>query len=386
MTARPMSFTRPIVALAIASASACSAIPRQEAEARPPVAVTVAAAVVMSVADEFEAGGIVQARTAATLAARILAPVRDVRVAPGDRVRSGQTLVVLDSRDLSGQTRTAEAGARAAGEAADAAAAEQQAADAERVSALATHTRLAGLHERRSATAQELDDATARLRAAEARVASAAARARAAASARDSALAASGTAATVESFAIVTAPFDGVITEKLVEPGNTVAPGTPLLRLEGTRAFEFHTRIDESRATKLSPGMAVTVVFDDAANGTPRMVQGTVAELARAVDTDLRAVLVKIALPNTESFPSGTFGRARLPMGTRSALTVPASSIVRRGQITSVFVVDNGVARLRLVNATDREILAGLAEGEIVVVVPPPGLVDGHPVTAGGQP
>jgi hypothetical protein len=62
---------------------------------------------------------------------------------------------------------------------------------------------------------------------------------------------------------------------------------------------------------------------------------------------------------------------------------VPDDALVRQGQMTSVFVVEDGVARLRFVNVSGTEVLAGLAEGDVVVVSPPPGLVDGHPVTQG---
>ena len=154
------------------------------------------------IADTFEAGGVVQARTTATIMARILAPVREVRVAPGDRVRAGQVLIVLDGRDLAAHARSARAAALAADQGVTAAASEQQAADAALALARTTHARIAGLHAKRSATPQELDDATGALRAAEARAAGAAARAQAAASGVDSARAASEAAGTTESFAL----------------------------------------------------------------------------------------------------------------------------------------------------------------------------------------
>ena len=68
----------------------------------------------------------VQARTTATIMARILAPVREVRVAPGDRVRAGQVLIVLDGRDLAAHARSASAAALAADQGVTAAASEQQ--------------------------------------------------------------------------------------------------------------------------------------------------------------------------------------------------------------------------------------------------------------------
>jgi nitrous oxidase accessory protein NosD len=79
------------------------------------------------------------------------------------------------------------------------------------------------------------------------------------------------------------------------------------------------------------------------------------------------------------------FGRARFAGTPKRALTVPAGAVVRRGQVTSVFVIDQGVARLRMVSVRDTEVLAGLADGETVIVDPPPVLVDGRRVAQGGR-
>jgi multidrug efflux pump subunit AcrA (membrane-fusion protein) len=71
--------------------------------------VAVATVTMADIADTFEAGGVVQARTTATIMARILAPIREVHAAPGDQVRAGQVLIVLDARDLAAQARRARA-------------------------------------------------------------------------------------------------------------------------------------------------------------------------------------------------------------------------------------------------------------------------------------
>jgi RND family efflux transporter MFP subunit len=334
-------------------------------------------------ADTFEAGGVLHARTTATMSARILAPVREVRVAPGDRVRAGQVLIVLDGRDLTAQARSARAAAAGADQNATAAAAERQAADAAFALARATHERIAGLHAKRSATAQELDDATSALRAAEARAAGAAARVQVAASGLEGARAASEAAGTTASFALVTAPIDGVVTEKMVEPGNMAAPGTPLIRVEDTRSFRLDVRVDESRVGQIATGDLVPVALDS--GDATVTVTGTVSEIGRAVDADARAFLVKIALPAPTGSRSGTFGRARFSGRVRRALRVPESALMRRGQMTSVFVAENGIARLRLVNASGTEVLAGLAEGDTVIVAPPPTVTDGRRVTTGAR-
>ena len=350
-----------------------------------PIAVTVSTVATADVADTFEAGGVVQAQTTATIMARILAPVREVRVAPGDRVRAGQVLIVLDGRDLAAHARSARAAALAANQGAAAAASEQQAADASLALARATLERISALYAKRSATAQELDDATGAFRTAEARSAGAAARAQAALSGVESARAASEEAGTTESFALITAPFDGIVAEKMVEPGNMAAPGTPLLRLEDTRGFRLDVRVDEARIGQIARGAIVPVSLDSGTGGATTTVNGVVAEIGRAVDADARAFLVKITLPGPTGLRSGTFGRARFSGHTRRALTVPASALVHRGQVTSVFVVEKNIARVRLVSVSGTEVLAGLSDGDVVVVAAPPTLTDGHRVIAGGR-
>ena len=346
-----------------------------------PIAVTVAPVAMTTVANAIDSGGVVQARTTATITARILAPVREVRVSPGDRVRAGQTLIVLDGDDLAAGARAARAAALAAEQGSNAAAAELQAAQAGLVLARASHDRVAGLQARRSATAQELDEAIATLRSAEARAAGASARASQAASAVESARAAGDQAARTYAFTTIAAPFDGMVSEKMIEPGNMASPGTPLLRLEDTREFRLEIRMDESRITQVRNGDSVPVFLGSETTS----IAGQVVEVSRAVDAGARAFLVKIALPDAPGLRSGQFGKARFTGTSRRALTIPPTAIVRRGQLTSVFVVENGVAAVRLVNVDGSEVLAGLSESEVVILAPPVGVADGRRVVAGGR-
>jgi len=386
MTLRTSSLLAGVALVAGLALPACSGgaktVPEPSADAIPVDTATLAVA---EIPDTFEAGGIVQARTTATLMARIPAPVREVRAVPGDRVRAGQMLIVLDGRDLAAQARRARAEGASADQDVIAAAAERQAAEAALALARATHARIAGLQSKRSATPQELDDATGALRAAEARAAGAEARAQAAVSSVEGTRAASEAADTIEAFSRIAAPFDGVVTEKMVEPGNMAAPGTPLMRVEDTRRFRLDVRVDESRIGRVSPGATVAIALDGGSDDAAPVVDGTVTEVGRAVDADARSFLVKIELPADRGLRSGMFGRARFSTQPRRALTVPEAALVHRGQVTSVFVVEKDIARVRLVSVRGTEVLAGLSEGDVVIVTPPPTLTDGRRVKVGGR-
>jgi len=165
----------------------------------------------------------------------------------------------------------------------------------------------------------------------------------------------------------------------MVEPGNMATPGMPLLRLEDTREFRLEVRVDESRIGQVRSGDRVPVFI-----GT-RSLTATVVEVSRAVDADARAFLVKIALPDAPGLRSGEFGKARFGGPPRRALTIPSSAVVRRGQLTSVFVVDQGTARMRLVSLSESEVLAGLTESEVVILSPPATVTDGRRVSVGGR-
>ena len=335
-----------------------------------------------------EAGGLVQARTTAVVTSRLMAAVREVRVA-GDQVRTGQVLVVLDNRDLGAQARSAQSAAAAAEQSVKAAGADRQAAEATLALAKASHSRVATLQGRKSATAQELDEATADLRAAEARLAAIDARTQQAQAALASAQAGSDAASVTASFALVTAPFAGMVTEKLLEPGNMAMPGTPLLRLEQGGGLRLDVRVDAARVVGVAVGQPVDVVLD----GTePLVLKGQVSEVARAMESDARAYLVKDCAARRVAVAHRHVRRVRFngPAMPRSRCR-PVRWYVVGNHL--VFVGDGDVARLRMVvlgqafggGAGDVEVVSGLSDGERVVLTPQAGLTDGTPLRAGAK-
>jgi RND family efflux transporter MFP subunit len=354
-----------------------------------PLDVQFAVATMKQVPRVFEAGGVVRARTTATLVSRIVAEVREVLVRPGDRVKAGQVLIRLDARDLQAAQARAEASLRAAEQAVTAATTARQGAEANLALATATHKRVAELRAKNSATPHELDQAFSGLRGAEAQAQGAQAGILQAEAGAEAARAGLKSASVALSWASITAPFDGVVTEKLVEPGNTAAPGASLMTVEDTKGFRLEVTVDETRAAAIDRARPVAVTVDAGAEGAaagPTVLAGTIAEFARALDPASHAFLVKIDLPEGANVRSGMFGRARFAGPVAQSLVVPASSVVRRGQVAAVFVAgaDNR-ATLRMVQLAGesdagQEVVAGLEAGERVVVSPAPALVDGAAV------
>ena len=379
-----MRITVAPLSLALAAlVAACATSPRPAATTdQPSVAVTTATVDLADIAASFEAGGVVRARTTAVIASRVMAPVVNVHVRAGDRVRLGAPLVTLDAREMRASTSRASAALASAEEAARAAESDTRAAEAALRLARVTHERIASLFATRSATAQELDQAVAALAVAEAQVAAGQQRLAAANAGRDAARASAEVVEIGATYAVLTAPFDGIVAERTVDPGSLAAPGAALLTLEDAAAFRLDVQLDEARAALIRAGQAVEVML--APRGT--WTTAHVSEIAR-LDSGSHSFVVKVDLPGDASLRSGLFGRVRFPGPARRTLVVPTTAILRRGQLAMTFAVDSdSVARIRALTigtASDgrTEILAGLHQGDRIVVEPPAGLSDGARVS-----
>jgi hypothetical protein len=151
--------------------------------------------------------------------------------------------------------------------------------------------------------------------------------------------------------------------------------------------------VDEARAAWVHTGDRVTVFIDTAAEPAvdDKELEGVVAEVAPGVGADQRAFTVKVALPPAVTARTGSFARIVFRGAPRRALLVPAHAIQRHGQVSSVYVVQDGVAKLRLIRTGTSspggvEVLAGLDAGESIVVSPLTRLTDGARVTPGNVP
>ena len=143
--------------------------------------------------------------------------------------------------------------------------------------------------------------------------------------------------------------------------------------------------VDEARVGHVRPGdhVAVFLAHGDSEGAA---LAGRVIEVGRAIAANERAFTIKVALPPSTAPRTGTFARVRFDGGSRRVLVVPVSAVRVQGHLTSVFVVSQGLAQIRLVQAGavdggGTEILSGLDAGESVVVDPPAGLTDGSAVT-----
>ena len=323
----------------------------------------------------YEATGTVRARTTAVLSSKVMGYVLQVGAQAGDRVRQGQPLITLDSRDLEVNVRRADAGRAEVLSAIPELDHATAAAKANLGLAQATFRRMEELTSKKSISNQEFDEASARLKSAQSNYDMACARrdqvnARLAQVDQDAAA-----AAIMRDYAKISAPFSGVVIARSVEPGSLASPGVPLLTLEQDGLYRLEVSVDESKLSAVKTGQSVEVMTDAPA-------RARVAEIVPAIDPASRTYTVKLDLPAGPQWRTGMFGRAFFPLPPRKVVAIPAAALIERGQLQSVFVVKSGIARTRIINTAGRsgdsvEVLSGLNPGEKVVSPVPPALQDG---------
>lgn len=350
--------------------------------------------------EQYPAVGTVTAQTSTLVASKIMGQVTAVKVKEGDLVKAGQPLVEIDQRDVAAQMRKTDAGISEVNQALaevdkniQAAELGKQAAEANSVAATAMFQRYQTLLERKSVSQQEFDEVNARYKTALAETARAAAMIEAARAKRsqlearlEQVKADQSGVQVMASFATLTAPMSGVITMKAVEVGTMAVPGMPLLRVETGDNFRLEATVEESRLAQITVGKEVPVQVD--ALGKTQLT-GKVAEIVPAADPGSRSFLVKVELPTNAALRSGMYGKALFPIGEKKSLSVPQTAVIERGQLTSVFVLDEkGIVHLRLVKTGkvtgDRvEILSGINAGEQIVARETEKVKEGNRVVVG---
>ena len=301
----------------------------------------------------YLATGSVEAVRQGTLGAQASGRVTEVLVRNGDAVRAGQPLIRLEPGDALDDANAA--GAAAAG------------AAARLASVQADYQRARQLREQEYISVAAMQRAEAALRSAEAEARATAAQASA--------------ARTRAGWRTLSAPYAGRVTDLMVTPGDLATPGRPLLALYDPAALRVVAQVPESLAPRLQAAAPVQVLPRDAVPGATRpgatRVLAAAWRVVPAVDPVSHSVEVRAELPPGTALQPGQFVGLRLPLaGAAAQLSVPRAAVLRRSEVTAVYVVDGqGRARLRQVRlgvaaGSEAQVLAGLQRGERVALDP----------------
>lgn len=326
-----------------------------------PIPVDVAAVSVGSVEEVVtnSEAGTVKARSRAVLSVERAGRVASIPYREGRRAGAGAVLLALDPAT---ETSRLEAARRDY----EAARAAREAARAASVLAAQTYERVQALERKGLAAKEQLDQASSRRDAAAADVRAAAARVK-------SAAAAVAVARDEISHIQIRAPFEGVVSKRHVEVGESVIPGQPLLELVGDRQLYVSAPIDERDAGRLREGLPARMTVDAYPGVTWSGTVTRVAPIVEELKQQSRTLEVEAALPEDPGKPPvrpGMTADVEVILARRDRVTrVPTLAIVEGRRL---YVVEKGRAERREVKTGVKnwewtEVLSGVRPGERIV-------------------
>jgi len=313
------------------------------ADERAPRPAGIATVELREVTDVYAADAVIEAVHAATVSAQIAGNVTHYYVDAGDRVKRGQVLVRIDTRETDAQVAAGAAGVAQA--------------EAQLAQAKLNYERTARLVDSKFVSQSALDKADADLKSAQA--------------ALQMARASATQAVTARSFAEVRSPLDGIVTRRLAELGELASPGKPLIEVHDPAALRAVASVPQFVLPRIAQVAQAEVLL-------PTLGETFVAArvtVLPAADARLLSTQVRADLPASvpASVVPGTAAKVMLPTGIVKRLVMPADAVVRRGELTATYVIGgDGQARLRQIrigetsNAGWVEVLAGLDAGERV--------------------
>jgi len=362
------SYSKALVCLVVVglAITGCSDSKHGVTSAPAPVSgLTVTAVKVSDLPETLDVVGTVRARTSAMVSARIPGTVSVLHVREGDRVRKGQVLGQLDSKENLAQATGAVAAIDEAKRGVEEAQARQRLADS-------TFGRFKKLYDEQALTRQEFDTRQTERDLAHQAVARAEARLR-------QTQEASRAAGAMADYTKIVAPISGVIVAKQADLGSSVFPGQPLMTIDDEGSYQLELAIPESQVRAVHSGTVVQVQID----ATGGSFSARVAEVVPTSDPASRTYTAKVAIPQ-KVVRSGMFGRGSIALGSSvKGVRVPRSAVFERGALTAVWSVGTDeIIRMRLVKtgrvAGDSiEILSGLADGDRIVTAGMEKAVDG---------
>lgn len=294
----------------------------------------------------YAAEGLVEAVNQATVSAQIAGRIVELRFDAGDYVKKGEIIARIDESVV---------GAQLAGSQAQVASARALLDNAK-----AQYERSRQLFEKKFISQAALDKATADYKAAQAQAAAN--------------LAGAGAAAATRQFATLVAPYSGVVAARHVELGEMALPGKPIMTGFDPKDLRVEVSVPQYKLTAVREQSRATVEFPSVG----KWVKAANLTISPSADVKTHATRVRLDLPEElrEVYP-GMFARVHFAVGRAKKLLVPAAAVLRRSELTAVYVVDaKEKVQLRQVRLGEPagegaiEVLAGLVPGEKVALDP----------------
>lgn len=281
-------------------------------------------------ADILRLQGVVEATNAATVSAQVSGRVERVLVEVGDEVPAGATIVTITSVDQYQALTQAES--------------KLAAAQANLTAAQQDYDRVTQLVEQKLLPTAELDRVQANLDSAKAQ--------------QRSAQAAVARAQEQLSYTEVKAPYGGVVSARLVEPGELVQPGTPLMSGFDPAELRIHVDLPERYAAAAQQFAWAQVAG----------IEPVAFRVFPTADQQTGTQRLRLNLPADTNFLPGQWQTVEVQVGEHQGVVIPYAAVYRQGELTMVKLADGSWRAVRLGGCygDDVEVVSGLAANEVV--------------------
>jgi len=348
-------------ALLLASLNSCSSHPSGQA-VRTDSAVNVSISKVSTFNEhQINLSGQLSSTQTATISTRMMGYITAIHAKIGDKVQKGQLLVSIASQEVTAKKAQTDAGISQA--------------EAALESAKKDYERYKVLYSQQSASQKELDNMTLLYRSAQAQLTAA----------KEMRKEADANMAYVN----ITAPFSGIITQKMADAGSMANPGMPLLMLEKAKSYQVSAYATESQIALLNTGMPLTVNI----GSSNRIIKTTISEISQSAESTGGQYLLKANIPDNETngLYSGTFVNVTIPVKLKSSMDydqiwVPVSAIVHQDELDGIYTVSNDNrallrwVRLGKTQGDHVEVLSGLSANDAFISSADGRLFNGVPV------
>jgi len=315
----------------------------------------------------YEAVGTIRPVTESAIASQISAQVLKVLCVPGSVVKKGEVLIKLDSRRMTTQLQQAKEGLSVAKNSLKQTYKSMDEAKAARDQARAAYDRTKNLFKKDIVPSQKLEIDKAVFLQAQARFEKMQEAEHSAKASIRKSLEIVKEARIGLEYSNIKSPSQGVVAQRLIDPGDLAVPGRALLIIQTSGALRLEANVREGLISRIVKGDKYEVKIKTIG----KSVSSEIEEIVPYADPATRTFVVKAALPKTPGIYPGMFGRLLIPVEKEKIFLIPLNAVIRVGQL-ELANVKKEKRWSRVYIKTGRifgnsiEVLSGLYAGETI--------------------